>query len=207
MNGSMSISGAPPSIIFPNNLNIGDSWAFNMSAGEYNDGTWTATMTFATGATRLASDATLSQGIFYWLFSSAQTSTLPAGTLAYTVMVSKAPERYTLQEGVVQALADITNPATIVPTQTMLQQQLAACDATLLQLLSQRTEEVTFAGKAYRLWDVAKLWDVRKDIAGQVSDEQDALSGNSRHRIIIPVFKNPWGGPYPSYPYYPYGGP
>ena len=206
MSNGASFSYIQPTVVMPANLNIGDSWAFDLSAGDYSDGSWTATMTFASGAARLTQDATLEGGVFYWLFTSAETATMPAGTLAYTIMMSRTPERYTTQEGMIQALPDITQPGN-VPTQTMLQQQLAACDQVLLQLLSSRTQEVTFAGKAYRLWDIDKLWQVRKDLASNVANEQAMLSGNSRHRIIIPVFKNPWGGPYPSYPYYPYGGP
>jgi hypothetical protein len=205
MNGSYTI----PVIIMPPNLNIGDSWAFDMAAGEYSSGGWIAVMTFASGTTRLAQDATLQQGTFYWLFASTDTATMPAGTLVYTVAVSNPTslERYTIQQGTVQAVADISDPDTVVPTQTTLQQQLAACDATLLQLLSQRTSSVQFGGKAYTLWDIAKLWAVRNDLYQRVQDELAATSGNTRAKIIIPVFKNPWGGPYPSYPYYPYGGP
>jgi len=205
MNGSTSISGAPLPVIFPDNLNVGDSWAFEMNAGEYNDGTWTATMTFASGSWRLAQAATLSQGLFYWLFASSDTLSAPVGTLAYSIRVDKAPERYTLQEGLIATVPNLADPSAVIATQTIKQQQLAALDQTLLSLLSQRTEEVTFAGKAYRLWDVSKLWQVRKDLAAEVSAEQDAMSGNKRHQLIIPVFKSGWGNPYPSYPFYPYG--
>jgi hypothetical protein len=208
MNGNYPGPGfAPPSsVIFPPNLTIGDSWAFNMDAGAYGsgaeDGPWTAALTFASGTIRVVSAATLQGNIFYWLIPPEDTSTLPAGTLVYTIAVSNSvPERYTLQEGTVTALPDISDPAAVVPTSTMLEQQLAACDATLLQLLSQRTSSVTFAGKAYTLWDIAKLWEVRLQLYQRVQDERIALSGNPRSRIIIPVFKNPWGGPYPWYPY------
>jgi hypothetical protein len=198
---------APPSsVIFPPNLTIGDSWAFEMDAGEYGTpssaGPWTATLTFASGTVKVPTNATLQANIFYWLVPPSATSTLPAGTLVWTIAVSNpVPERYTLQEGTVTALPDISDPNTSVPTGTMLEQQLAACDATLLQLLSQRTSSVTFAGKSYTLWDISKLWAVRNDLYMRVQEERAALSGNPRSRIIIPVFKNPWGGPYPWYPY------
>jgi len=209
MNGSYTPSGIPPPIIFPPNLNIGDTWAFNVAAGDYANpsanGPWTATMTFASGPTRLASPATLSTNVFYWLISKTDTKTLPSGTLVFTVSVTDTVDRYTLQEGTVQALPDVQDPSVSVPTQTMLQQLLTACDATLLQLLSQRTSSVVFAGKAYTLWDVAKLWAVRSDLAQRAADELAAAAGNAKHRIIIPVFKNPWAGPYPSWPYYPFG--
>ena len=205
MNGSYTF----PPIIMPPNLNIGDSWAFNMSAGEYSTPEWSATMTFASGAQRLAQVATLSQNIYYWLFASTDTEQMPAGTLAYTIAVndSISLEKYTVQKGTVQAIADISDPDTNVPTQTMLQQQLAACDATLLNLLSQRTEKVEFGGKSYQLWNVKDLWAIRNDLYSRVQDEAASLSGNTRGKIIIPVFKTSWSGPSPSFPYYPYGGP
>lgn len=207
MNGFSTLAGMPPPVIFPPNLNIGDSWAFSMAAGDYSASAWSAVMTFASGATRLANTATLQEGIFYWLIPATDTSTLPAGTLAYTIAVSNSltSERYTLQEGLVTALPDISDPNAPIATSTMLQQQLDACNKTILQLLSQRTSEVQFGGKSYTLWDIAKLWAVRNDLASRVSDEQAAAGGNSRGKLIIPVFKNPWGGPYPSAPWYPYG--
>jgi hypothetical protein len=207
MSNGQSFSYIQPTVVMPSNLNIGDSWAFDLSAGDYNDGSWTATMTFASGAARLAQDATLTNTVFYWLFTSAETATMPAGTLAYTIMMSRAPERYTTQEGMIQALPDITQEGAIVPTQTVLQQDLTLVDALIQQLLSSRTQRVMFAGKEYELWQIKDLWAIRNDIAMRAQAEAAALAGNSRHRIIIPVFKNPWGGPYPSYPYYPYGGP
>lgn len=208
MNGFSTLSGAPPPIIFPPTLTIGDTWAFDMSAGDYGAPPWSGIMTFASGTIRVTNIATLQNGVFYWLIPSTDTSTLPAGTVAYSIEVNDGgspPTNYTLQSGTVQTLIDVSDASVVVPTQTMLQQQLAACDATLLLLLSQRTSSVTFSNKAYTLWDIAKLWEVRKDLASNVANEQAALSGNSRQQIIIPVFKNPWGGPYPSAPWYPYG--
>lgn len=207
MNGFQTLSGAPPPIIFPDKLTIGDTWCFELAAGNYGADPWTGVITFASGPTSIANTATLQNGIFYWVIPPTDTQKLPAGALAYSVVVSNpdTTERYTLQGGICQAQPNLSDSSTPVPTQTMLQQQLAACDATLLQLLSQRTEEVTFGGKAYRLWDIAKLWAVRNDLYQRVQDELGSMSGNSRGRIIIPVFKNPWGGPYPSAPWYPYG--
>jgi hypothetical protein len=187
----------PPPIIFPKNLNIGDTWAFNMAAGNYGTPPWSAEMTFASGTAKLTEQATLQGAVFYWLIASSATSTLPSGTLIYTVAVKnpQTSERYTLQEGTIQALPDLGGGGAPFPSETALQQLLAACDATLLQLLSQRTSSVVFAGKAYTLWDIEKLWNVRNKIYFQVQSELEATSGNSRQQIIIPVFKNSWGGP------------
>lgn len=207
MNGFTSAAGPPPQVIFPEYLVIGDTWAFSMGAGSYSASEWSATLSFASGTTHLSNIATLQESVFYWLVPSTDTATLPSGTLAYTIAVSNSMtgERYTVQSGTVQAVADITAPGADVPTATMLEQQLDACNKTLLQLLSQRTSQVQFGGKSYTLWDVAKLWAVRNDLYQRVGDEQAALSGNTRGKLIIPVFKNPWGGPYPSPPWYPYG--
>jgi hypothetical protein len=206
MNGVYTLSGTPPKIVFPPTLSIGDTWAFDMAAGDYSDPVWIATMTFGSGAIRVVSDATLQQAQFYWLIPASDTATLPVGSVAYTIVVTNAStsERYTLQYGLVTTIPNLADPGTPIGTQTTQQQQLAACDATLLQLLSQRTSSVVFGQKAYTLWDVAKLWEVRRQLAQAVNDEATALDANSRHQIIIPVFKNPWGGPYPSQPFYPY---
>jgi hypothetical protein len=208
MNGYQTLSGTPPAIIFPPYLTVGDTWAFDFAAGDYGVPPWAATMTFGSGAVRVVNTATLQNGVFYFVIPPTDTSKLPApGSVAYSVVVNNSgtTENYTLQSGIVQLAPNLSDTTVNVPTQTMLQQQLAACDATLVQLLSQRTSSVVFSGKAYTLWDIAKLWEIRKDLAMQVADEQTRLSGNSRGRIIIPVFKNPWGGPYPSAPWYPYG--
>ena len=203
---SSTLSGSPSPILFPQTLTIGDTWTFSMSAGEYSTSDWSATITFASGTTRVSSVATMQSAVFYFVIAPAQTSTLPAGSVAYAVSMASSLtlDRFTLQEGVVKTLPDLTDPSAVIPTQTMLQQQLAACDATLLKLLSQRTSSVVFGGKAYTLWDISKLWAVRNDLYQRVQDEAAAMDTNSRQQIIIPVFKNPWGGPYPSQPYYPY---
>lgn len=207
MNGFSTLSGGQATIMFPPSLNCGDTWAFDMPAGEYSSSDWSASMTFASGTFRLVNMATLSQGVFYFVVPPADTKTVPPGNVVVNVSVNNATtgEVYTLQQAKIAVLPDINDPSVSVPTQTMLQQQLAACDATLLQLLSQRTSSVVFAGKAYTLIDIAKLWAVRNEIAQWVTEELLTTSGNSRSRLIIPVFKNPWGGPYPSHPWYPYG--
>jgi hypothetical protein len=208
MNGYSTLAGAPPPIIFPPYLMVGDTWAFDYPAGNYGVPPWAAIMTFASGTIRVVNTATLSNGIFYWVIPASDTAKLPApGSVAYSVVVNNSGtgENYTVQSGIEQLRPNLSDTTVNVPTQTTLQQHLAACDATLLLLLSQRTSSVVFSGKAYTLWDLAKLYEIRKDLAMQVAAEQDRLSGNSRRRIIIPVFKNPWGGPYPSAPWYPYG--
>jgi len=194
---------ANSTIIFPASLSIGDTWAFDMAAGDYSAAAWTATMTFASGAIRVANVATLKLGTFYWLIPASETSQLPAGSVAYTITVdnSLTLERYTLQNGLIKTTPNLSDPNTQIGTATMAQQQLAACDATLLKLLSQRTESVTFGQKAYTLWDIAKLWQIRNGLAQAVNDEEAALDANSRQQIIIPVFKNSWGGPTSPYQY------
>jgi hypothetical protein len=208
MNGFQTLTGTPPAIIFPPYLTVGDTWCFNMAAGDYGVSPWTAILTFASGTIRVTNTATLQNGVFYWAVPATDTTKLPApGSVAYSVVVNNptSAENYTLQSGIVQLAPDLSNTSITVPTQTSLQQQLAACQATILQLLSQRTSSVVFSGKAYTLWDLSKLYEIEKDLLMQVAAEQTRLSGNSRSRIIIPVFKNPWGGPYPSAPWYPYG--
>jgi hypothetical protein len=193
MSNGYTITGAPPSIIFPKNLNLGDTWAFNLAAGDYGTPPWSAQMTFASGTSKLMSSATLQQGVFYFVIAPSATATLPPGRLIYTITVNnpQTTERYTLQEGTVLALADLSQEGT-VQGQTALQAMLAACDATLLQLISQRTSSVVFAGKAYTLWDISKLWAVRNEINFQVQAEIETTADNPRHQIIIPVFKNSW---------------
>jgi hypothetical protein len=208
MNGYQTLSGAPPAIIFPPYLTVGDTWCFDFPAGDYGVPPWAAIMTFGSGSIRVVNTATLQNGVFYFAVPATDTATLPApGSVAYSVVInnSDTTENYTVQSGIVPLRPNLSDSSVNVPTQTSLQQQLAACQATILQLLSQRTSSVTFSGKAYMLWDIAKLYEIEKDLIMQVAAEQDRLSGNSRGRIIIPVFKNPWGGPYPSAPWYPYG--
>jgi hypothetical protein len=190
-------------LILPPSLAIGDTWAFDMPARDYSAAAWSATMTFASGATRVANVATLQEGTFYWLIPSSETAQLPAGSVAYTITVdnSLTLERYTLQNGLVKTTPNLSDPNTQIGTSTMAQQQLAACDATLLALLSQRTQSVVFGQKAYTLWDIAKLWQIRNGLAQAVNDEEAAADANSRQQIIIPVFKNSWGGPSAPYQY------
>lgn len=176
-----------PSIIFPSQLISGDLWALNLDSGAYSAG-YSASITFASGSIKITSAAVFTNNQFIWAVPGTQTSTLMPGTVAYAVSVSDGSNnRLTIESGSVSVIADISAIGA-VQTQSILQQQLAAIDATFLALVSQETSMVTFAGKTYTLWNLVELQKVRNDIAARVADEADRLRGNNRARRIVPYF-------------------
>ena len=178
----------PDTILFPL-LVEGDAWACERDAGAFGTG-FSASITFAALATKLTSGATAQGGQFLWAIPSAQTAKLPAQPYAYNVSVTDADQnRFTLERGAVEVVADITT-AGAVQNKSRLRLMLEACDATLLQLLSQQTTMVQFAGQMYQFPDLDKLFAVRQSLASQVADEQLVLQGNTRGRRIVTRWVN-----------------
>lgn len=183
---------APASAVnFPDPLISGDTWTFSISAGNYGDGTFTSSITFAALANKLTAPGTLAGGFFMWVIPGSQTSALTPQPYLFNINVTDSlGNRTTLQNGGVQVAADISVTGTNISNQTNLQQMLAACDATLIQLLSQKTSMVEFQGQAYHFQDISKLFAVRQYLASLVADEQQELTGNRRSNRIVCVFRN-----------------
>ena len=186
-------SAVSSSIIFPPTMIRGDSWSFSLVSSRYGpgatDGLWEATITFASGTERLESTAVADGNRFKWDILPEDTLTLPAGPASYVVQFNNGTLRRTLESGAVTVSEDITLPGPIDPT-SPLEKELAAADACLLQLLSQRTQMVSFGGKQYQLWNIKDLWAVRNGLYSRVVSERKAAAGNMRSRLILPVFLN-----------------
>jgi hypothetical protein len=178
-------------IAFPSPLTAGDTWAFCMDVGQY--GSYTAAVNFASGPTKLLSPATLTGNKFAWLIAGTDTAPLaPTGRptpYLYTVTVTDlSGNRYTIEQGAVTIVPDISEVGDVGDAATPLQKMLMAVDATLLQLMSQKTSMVQFAGQMYQFHELDKLFAVRDNIAARVADEADALRGAESFRRIISVF-------------------
>jgi hypothetical protein len=173
----------------------GDSWEFSLYSSKYAgpdaaDGPWTATTVFASGTSRLSSVATVAGDTFKWVILPIDTLTMPPGPASYAITVDNGTLRRTLDQGAVTVVDDIANPDWVVDPNSPLEKELAAADACLLALLSQRTSMVSFGGKQYQLWNIKDLWAVRNGIYARVAAEREARSGNTRARCIVPVFIN-----------------
>jgi hypothetical protein len=182
-------------VIFPETMVRGDSWSFELFSNQYAGedaagGPWTATTVFATGTIRVSAVATVQGDVFYWLVPGSDTSQLPPGPASYTIQVSNGTDRFTLDTGAITVADDLNNPDLIVDPNSMLQKQLEAADACLLALLSQRTQMVSFGGKQYSLWSIRDLWAVRNGIYARVMAEREEAAGNTRARVIVPMFIN-----------------
>ncbi len=177
-------------IIFPDTgLIAGTNWQFKVQNFDYGDGTWAGQIVFAATTARLVAPASVDGNIFSWDIAGADTARLLPQPYQFQVSVTKGTDKFVLQTGGVKVVVDIGN-ANWVGTETILQKDLAACDKTLLALLSQKVQMVTFGTKQYTLWDVAKLWQVRNEIYQRVQDERAKLIGNRRSNRIIPWFRN-----------------
>ena len=153
------------------------------------DQTCTGTVSFASGTNKLTADATVSGNQFVWLIPGTDTAKLPGGPYSYQLSVTtQLGNRYTVDTGAVTVATDISAPGTNVDSQTTLQKHLAACDKTLLALLSKQTQAAMFAGQSYTLHNIKELWEVRSDLASKVADEEDALRGNLRQNQFITRF-------------------
>src|SRR5262249_22527161 len=126
----------------------------------------------------------------YWAIPGSATAQLPPGPAQYTVQVTNATDRYTIDTGAITVADDINNPSLVVDPNSVLEKELAAADDCLLKLLSQRTQMVSFGGKSYTLWSIKDLWAVRNGIYSRVIAEREAAAGNMRARVIVPVFVN-----------------
>ena len=178
-------------VILPDPLIIGDTWSFQIPAGPYGDGTFTASITFAALTSKLTAAATLNDNLFQWVIPSSQTSTLSPQPYMFNINITDAEgNRVTIQRGATQVSADISAAGGSVANMSNLQLMLAACDKTLIELMSQKTSMVMFQGQAYHFQDVQKLWDVRLYLAAQVANELATQSGNLRGRKVIVVFTN-----------------
>jgi hypothetical protein len=180
-------------IAFPQPLMAGDTWAFSMNTGQY--GGYTAAINFASGSTKLLSTAVVSGDQFQWLVPGTDTAPLtPTGRptpFFYTVtMTDTDGNRYTVEQGAVTVVPDISTAADVGDATTPLQRMLKAVDETLLNLMSQKTSMVQFAGQMYQFHELDKLFAVRNSIEARVQAEADALRGASSSRRIITVFVN-----------------
>ena len=178
---------------FPSPLTAGDTWAFSMSTGKY--GSYMAAITFASGPTKLLSTATTVGDKFQWLIPGTETAPLaPTGRptpFLYTVaMTDVSGNRYTVEQGAVTVVPDISEAADVGDATTPLQRMLKACDETLINLMSQKTSMVQFAGQMYQFHELDKLFAVRNSIAARVQSEADALRGAGSYRRILAVFTN-----------------
>lgn len=158
-----------------------------MGAGQYGDGTWTATAIFYGGTSRLEADAVLESSQFQWNIPGSETSQLLAQPYSFSVQVSDGTDRYTVQAGVVTVLADPLT-STGGGELTMLQQQLAQLDQTILAIASKQVTMMDFGTKQYTLHNLKDLYAIRNSLAIQVQAEQDKLSGQQRSRRILPRF-------------------
>lgn len=184
-----------PTVIFPEQLRRGDSWEFNLFSPDYagenaENGPWTGTAIFANGTEEINQVATIDDQTFYWVILPADTEQMSPGPAQYVIQVTNATLRRTLQSGSVQIVDDISDPTNPVQTQTMLQQQLAAADQCLLDLLGQRVAATSFGGKTYTLLNIKDLWAIRNGIAQRAAAEAEEAAGNTRHRCIVPMFIN-----------------
>ena len=178
-------------VILPDPLIIGDTWSFQIPAGPYGDGTFTASITFAALTSKLTAAATLNDNLFQWVIPSSQTSTLSPQPYMFNINITDAEgNRVTIQRGATQVLADISAAGGSVSNMTNLQLMLAACDKTLIELMGQKTSMVMFQGQAYHFQDLEKLWNIRIYLAAQVANEQASQSGNLRGRKVVVVFTN-----------------
>ena len=178
---------------FPQPLIAGDTWAFSMDTKGY--GAYTAAINFASGPTKLLSVAVVSGDRFQWLIPGTETAPLtPTGRptpFLYTVAVTDVSgNRYTIESGAVTVVPDISEAADVGDATTPLQRMLKACDETLINLMSQKTSMVQFAGQMYQFHELDKLFAVRNSIAARVQSEADALRGASSSRRIVAVFVN-----------------
>jgi hypothetical protein len=178
---------------FPQPLIAGDAWAFAKETGRY--GGYTAAITFASGPTKLLSNATSVGDKFQWLIAGTETAPLtPTGRptpFFYTVtMTDGTGNRYTVESGAVTVVPDIAASADVGDATTPLQRMLKACDETLIELMGQKTSMVQFAGQMYQFHELDKLFAVRNSIQARVQAEADALRGASSSRRIVTVFVN-----------------
>jgi hypothetical protein len=183
------------SVIFPETMRRGDSWEFSLYSPTYagenaENGPWTATAIFASGTVRISQVAIVDGSMFEWVVLPTDTATFPSGPASYVIQVDNGTLRRTLEEGGITVVDDISDPATPVDSQSVLQKQLAAADQCLLDLLNQRTERVSFGGKQYELWNIKDLWTVRNGIYARVAAEEEEEGGNMRARAIVPTFIN-----------------
>ena len=180
------------SISFPSSLVAGDTWTFCMPTGNYGSG-YTALITFAAGSVKLSSAATQDGDEFRWSILGTETAPLVTATstpFLYTVTVTDGSgNRYTVETGAVTVARDINALANVGGTQTNLQLMLAACDATLINLMSQKTSMVQFAGQMYQFHELDKLFAVRDNLVARVADEQDELRGAARFRKVVTIFQ------------------
>ena len=180
--------GAPTTIVFPDPLVVGETWAFEMSCLQWPD--YTAEIVFAANGTKLSSTATVVSDEFRWLVAGSQTATLVAGYYIYNVyMTDSSGNRYTAERGQIRVVADISDPATsVTQTMTPLQQMLAACEAALIRLMGQPERMVQYGGQMYEYVDIEKLFSVYDQLKARVNDEADQLRGAQGYGKITCVF-------------------
>jgi hypothetical protein len=182
--------GIAQNIIFPQPLVAGDQWIFQMWGGNYASSGYGAFITIAAATTKLSAAAALNSGWYMWSIPGSSTSKLAAQPYRYNVnVVDPSGNRLTIERGSLVVEADISVSGTNVTSQTNLQLMLAACDATLISLLSNKATMVQFAGQSYQMHDIQKLFEVRSDLNVRVKDEQQELRGNKKSQRIITVFR------------------
>ena len=180
---------APQTIIMPPYLVVGDCWEFTRVIGAYANFTGSMTFVGPGSGNKVTSVATTDQGVFEWDFPAADTAPLTPQPYLWTCQMVGSTDgcRYTIQSGSISVVSDITAAAP-QQTQTMLQQQLAVLDQTLLSIYADKMSQVMYAGQSYTEHNVKDLWFIRNSLANRVADEQAVLSGNSRSKRIIPRF-------------------
>jgi hypothetical protein len=182
----------PDTIIFPDPLVQGDQWNLQMFSGKWGQSGYSAVIYFAAGSTKMTAPAVLSDSMYVWSIPGTSTAQLAPQPYQYNVnVIDPAGNRQTIEQGVIEVAPDISSSGNRnIQAMSNLELMLQACDNTIIQLLSQKTTMVQFAGQMYQMHDIEKLYAVRSNLAIRVADERDAARGNKRARRIITVFKN-----------------
>lgn len=174
--------------IFDQPFVAGDTWNFQYRNEDYVNNGYTASITIAADTVKIVSQAIIDNGWYKWSISGSQTQVQSQPYLYNIFVTGPTGDRITVERGALIVASDISIPGTNVSNYTNLQLMLKVCDDTLINLLSQKTTMVQFAGQTYQFHDIEKLFKVRNELYMRVSNEQELLQGNARSRKIVTVF-------------------
>ena len=191
------------SIIFRTQPIAGDTWLISLQNWRNYPSLDTFKVVFASGTSQMSDTGVLvGTGIEFGI-PAVDTAQFPVGPCSIVFQAfdtASPPNRFTIERGGCNVMADISAEGADVNAQTMLQQQLAACDQTLLSILGTEVSMTQFGGQAYTLQNISDLYKVRNNLQIQVDEEQQRMLGNKRSRLIKARFvggqfipMNPWG--------------
>lgn len=157
--------------MIPTSLIAGDTWEWEADYGDYPAGTWTATAYFENAAESFTVSSAASGTSHAFAETATNTAALVAGKYRVQVRVASGAERYVVETGWCEVVADPASNAKVDP-RSWARRTLDAVEAFLEGNATTAQQSMSIAGRSISRWSIAELMQFRAQLRGEVRTEE-----------------------------------